>query len=353
MKKIIIVLDSFDYKNNKEKLLDSISDLCEPIFFYTKYENTIIQLFQKAPYIGGLLTHVTYWILSAIYALKLLLMSKRIDTVVFINPIVGFFYSLIINALPCNVKIHISGFLFEPKSNKIYYFLRKKLVLIAYRKVTNIIVYGNEEIHYYSNIFPSLADKFLYVQYGRDYDSISNINFLSDRPYVASGGRSNRDYSTFFQAMSNVIQKDKGLYSIVATRPECITSGMNIPLNVRVKYGITLNQFGAFLEKSLFVVLPLKDIGLSAGHMALFEAMYHKKIIIVTDIPSIRNYVDDRHVLFYDPNDSEDLANKILYVASNIDSDVLKNLKNDAYTYYQDHYSFKAMLYRIIKQISV
>lgn len=93
--KCLIVLDSFEYKEIESGLYSNLIDLVDPVFFYSKYENRITEVFQKTKYVGGLLTHITYWLLSITYALRLFNNKfDKIENIIFINPIVGIFYSL-------------------------------------------------------------------------------------------------------------------------------------------------------------------------------------------------------------------------------------------------------------------
>ena len=72
MERTVIVLDSFEYKLKEKELQKSIENICNPIFVYTKYENALTEIFQRTKLVGGFLTHISYWLLSLIYALRLL-----------------------------------------------------------------------------------------------------------------------------------------------------------------------------------------------------------------------------------------------------------------------------------------
>lgn len=341
----LIVLDSKEHKTQEIDLIMSLSHYCNPVFTYSEYENKSIQFFHKLPFIGNFLTHVSYWWLSFIKAIVIILKYRSYKHKVFINPIVALFYTLLSRLMNRNEVITIAGFLFEPKSNKLYYCFRKDIVNFAYKKVKKIIVYSCSEIDYYNNQFPLLAPKFSFVPYGRNFNYSNNEEYFSNKNYISSGGRSNRDYHTLLQAMKDLI--DKNIHCEIATRPECISETIKTP-NVRIKYGITLNQFGSFIQKSAFFILPLKNADISAGHMALLEAMSIGKAILVTDIPAIRDYVSENEVFFYIPNDSKDLANKIIYLNSQIDKKLVEDKALNAKLKYEQSYTFKTFLIRVI-----
>lgn len=345
MEKILVILDSIEYKRKEVELKELLSEYCDPIFFYSKYENKLTEKFQKTKYVGGLLTHIAYWIMSFGYAIKLYF-KYDIKHVIFINPIVGIFFAGISRLLLGDRNITVAGFLFEDKSSMFYLYIRKVFVNFCYCNVSKIIVYGDAEIQQYSDCFPKLKDKFVFVQYGRDYFYEDKQSFYHNREYIASGGRSNRCYETLCKAL-DFSNTSKEYDCLVATRPECVTSGME-DSKVSFIYGITLNQFGSFIEGSKLFVLPLIDTTISAGHMAMMEAMSVRIPILITDIPAIRNYVDDQCVFFYKPYDAKDMADKIDYILNNIDSEEVHNKIENSFNLYKNNYSFNALLTRIV-----
>lgn len=349
-KDVLIVLDSYEYQVREKEFASLLEDMVHPHFFYSKYENSLTEKFAKTKYIGDFMLHVSYWALSLLYACKLMgARYKRFDTVVFINPIVGIFYSMLCRLLYRNKNITIGGFLFENKASIIYYHVRKAFVNFCYKKVSKVFVYGDNEVAYYQSIFPGLKNKFEYVRYGRDFTYNNIKDFEYNNPYIASGGRSNRKFETLCDAMELINQDGMNIDCLVATRPECVKSKMQ-KSKVKFVYGITLNQFGSFIEHSVMFVLPLQNIKLSAGHMAMLEAMSKGKPVIVTDIPAIRDYVSENEVTFYNPDDATDLANKIRYIYKNLTSEDVESKRQKAMLLYNNEYSFKALLKRIVNQ---
>jgi len=356
MEKYLIILDSFEYKSREAEFCDYISDVCDPTFFYSKYENGLTEIFMRTKYVGGLLTHITYWIISLGYAFRILIGKyRKYDNIVFINPIVGIFYAALMRSLFVNKNISICGFLFENKKNKLYLMLRKAFVIFCYKSVNKICVYGENEVKHYENIFPELKGKFQYVKYGRDFHYKDKKDLCYEDAYIASGGRSNRCYETLCKAMQ--ILKGRGITEncLVATRPECVTANME-KSPVKFQYGITLNQFGSFIKHSCLFVLPLLNTKISAGHMVMMEAMANGKPIVVTDIPAIRDYVNNSQVIFYNADDAEDMANKIQNALQKIGTPEINDMVERSKALYENEYSFKALLKRIVsnnKQLRV
>ncbi|MCG2694404.1 glycosyltransferase family 4 protein [Candidatus Parcubacteria bacterium] len=61
--------------------------------------------------------------------------------------------------------------------------------------------------------------------------------------------------------------------------------------------------------------------------LKLFEYMVSEKPIIASNIPSIREIVDEKEVVFFEPDNAEDLKNKIIFVLNNYEN-CLKLAKN-------------------------
>ena len=347
--KILIVLDSKKYKEKEDGLRNEIGNLCEPEFYFTDYENRLIKIFHGISGIGNFLSHISYWMLSLVAAISLFAKKRGnlYRSKVFINPIVGIFYCFLLAIFDGRDRVTVAGFLFVDKKSKLYLVLRKAFVRFAYGRASKIIVYSRGEVQVYSKLFPRLAQKFVFVRYGRDYDIFAEREYESCAPYVASGGVSNRDYDTLARALNILEKRRPSMICKIATRPDSCTLSCN-PGNLALLHDIRLETFGSFLAKSLFVVLPLKDTPLSAGHMALLESMYRRKIIIVADIPGVRDYVDESTVYFYKAGDSSNLAEVIDYVFENMESEIVQGKAVLAQNVFRSTYRFSSFLKRIV-----
>lgn len=350
--KTLFVLDSIKYKEHEKKFKNRLINYCEPAFYYTDYENRLIKFFHSVPVIGNFFAHISYWTLSFLTAIRLIIFNRgRYSEKVFINPIVGFFYCFLVSVFKLNENLYLSGFLFTKKSNKFYFELRRKLVAFSFRRVSQIFVYSSHEVKIYAAWFPELAHKFTFVRYGRDYDIFEEKQYDSTGCYIASGGVSNRDYNRLACAMKMLEEKYPDLICKVATRPNGFVMECN-PMNMKFLYNIRIESFGSFLGKSVFVVLPLRNSPLSAGHMTLLESMYRGKNILISDIPSVRDYVDEGLVFFYNPDNTQDLADKIEYLFKNKDSMDLKKRSEKLREVYESSFCFGAFIERIAGIVS-
>ncbi len=348
-RRMTIVLDSYKYKIKEHIIKNEIKSLCSPNFIYTDYENRLIKFFHGIPHIGNVITHLLYWFVSFSQAAILLQKKRSQDLILFVNPIVGFFYCLMLSIFQINGNIVVAGFLFAPKDNNFYLNIRKKIVGFAYKKARKIIVYSNLELAEYSIIFPKLSSKFKFVPYGRDFDIFQENEYISKEKYVATGGGSNRDFQILENALKQTNKHSVKVKFKIATRPECFTNHGEIS-NLEVIYGIRLDRFGSFLSKSKFIIIPLKDKRISAGHMTLLESMYRGKIILITDFPVVRDYVSSNEVYFFKANDSNDLSEKINYLLSNTNNSKVKAKAEASKIKYDNKYMFKFFIKRLVHE---
>ncbi|MHB1270919.1 MAG: glycosyltransferase family protein [Thermoleophilia bacterium] len=347
-KNALIILDSYKYKGKEAMIRKNIESLCNPAFFYTDYENNLIKYFHGLKFVGNFLSHISYWTISLVLAAEILAKKKSHEIIIFVNPIVGYFYCFMLSLFKREDTVCIAGFIFEKKENRLYLALRRKFVNFAYRSASCLIVYSNIEVEQYGQMFPKLANRFKFVRYGRDYDIFGENKYSSAQPYVASGGGSNRDFGTLITALKILEKKNPEIFCQVATRHDAL-SITHQPANLQVLHEIRIDRFGSFLENSLFVVIPIKNNFISAGHMALLESMYRQKVIIATDVPVVRDYASDSEIFFYQADDSNELAERMDYVFNNIKSDEVKLKALAAKNKYQSDYTFNKFIYRLIE----
>jgi glycosyltransferase involved in cell wall biosynthesis len=248
-------------------------------------------------------------------------------------------------------KAYVAGFLFVPKQYSVYYRIRKYMVIRAFKSATHLYVYSSKEPEYYSVLLPELSDKFSFMRYGRDFKIFEEDEVKINAAYIASGGASGRDFGTLAKSIKLVSEQIPDIMCIVATRPWSI-SDVEPTINLKCNFNIRLGSFGSFIDKSLFIILPLQNSILSSGHMTLLEALSRNKVVIVSENNSIRDYVDERSVIFYNSEDYSDLASKILTVYDGIDGEEIKAKAEFGHQLYCNNYTFEAFLNRLLVDIN-
>jgi glycosyltransferase involved in cell wall biosynthesis len=347
---ILIVDDSSKYRTKERQIREQIGWDDELVFYYTNYENRLIRLFHRTPLVGNLLAHLLFWCMAMISAFDIFLRHRREEHKLFINPIVGLFYCGLSRLARRSECIGLAGLLFAHKSNSIYLSLRRIFTAFCCEKAALIFVYSRSEVAEYSAIFPSLSSKLRFVHYGRDYDVFSTRSFQSERPYIASGGVSNRDYNTLAKSLSILEGQRCPVYCKIATR----TGHAPIEsesLNLEIQYDIRIDQFGNFLQSALFVVLPLFGTQLSGGHMVLLESMSRGKLLIVADAPGVRDYVGPACALLYKPEDAVDLAGAIQFALQPHNRELLETLARRGKEAFWSKYTHAHLLVRLMSSL--
>lgn len=336
----ILVLDKIDYRENHKQYTKLILEKYKSAnIYYTEYEDKLIRKVRVIPGIGKALHHLLYWVKSFNYALKIKARAEG-ATIICVNPLVAIFLGMMNKN---SFRLIMCGFLFEPKTNTFYYNTRKKFVNYVLKGIDLVVVYARQEIDYYNKIFGNTG-KFRFIKYGIDY--IVDEKYSHDLPqeYLFSGGGSNRDYKTLFEAYG-VVKDDLKVPLYLATLPYCV-QGLDTS-NINILTDVVIENFGYVMGNSEIVILSLKDTDISAGHQVMLQALSKGKPIIVNDIRAIRDYVTEDNVVFYRSGDDIDLANKIIDTYQNIEYEKEKSNKN--IKLYEKEYMFNNMLERLIR----
>lgn len=306
--KTLLILDDEKYKQKYKQIREVMRKYIgsDAQIMYTSYEDQTIRRVRNYRYIGSFLQHILYWRKSYNYAKKAL--ETAPDCIYCVNPIVGLIMGLFNNK---NRRIIIGGFLFEPKKNKLYYNLRKVITRKALKGVHTAVVYGSKEVEYYNKIFK--CKKFKFVRYGIDYDQANQYSNPLPRKFIFSGGGSNRDYKTLIDAYSAC---NESVYPLVIATQQWRLSNLDTS-RVVVLNDVVLENFGDLLRKCKLLILSLKDIDISAGHMVMFQAMSLGIPILINDITAIRDYVTEEHVMFFRTGDLNTLKSMIEKFAYN------------------------------------
>lgn len=336
-KHLILVLDRLEYKKIEEKIVIKVKKYYESVdIVYTTYETELIRKVRQWKFIGSALQHFLYWKLSYEYAQKIYRQAEGKE-ILCINPIVAIFLGN--KNKQKRYKLTMCGFLFEQKKNKLYYTLRKKFTQKAIKGMSKIIVYGSKEVEYYKKIFGKNAP-FIFVSYGIDYFENQKYEGKLPNKFLFSGGGSNRDYNTLLKAYDR-LEENLKLPMCIATNPLLVPQ--NKSEKVIILSDVVVENFGTVLGKAQCLILSLKDIELSAGHMVLLQALAEDIPVIVNRISAVEDYVTEEDVLFYRSQDVEDLKEKIAIFLNG-----QWTPKRKGSQLYQENYTFTAMLEKIM-----
>lgn len=146
---------------------------------------------------------------------------------------------------------------------------------------------------------------------------------IYDDKYIFSGGMSNRDWETLFNAAQIC---DKLKFKVVVQQKNWDKS-INVPQNVEIYYDLPLEEFNEMIRKSYKVVIPLKE-NMTSGLVVMLNSIRKGKIVITSETEFTRNFYDEKLYAtgLYQINNSEDLVNKIKYSISDVEYENMVNI---------------------------
>jgi glycosyltransferase involved in cell wall biosynthesis len=190
------------------------------------------------------------------------------------------------------------------------------LARFAMQGVDHIIVPCRREIGYYNRLLGWPPQKVTYCPIG-SYDQYVQAAPSADSGgdgYVFAGGRSDRDYQTFVQAISGTDCR-----VIINTRRFAV-AGTRLPPNVQVNDLMPFSELRSVLAHARFVVVPLRNVAHAAGLSQIVLAMSAGKAVIASRAGGAEDYVEPGlNGLLVEPNDVTELRRAILHLLHNPD----------------------------------
>lgn len=164
-----------------------------------------------------------------------------------------------------------------------------KLMQFASKSLDGLIYHMSAQRIYYEKFFPWIVDKSQFIKFGADFDffgSDRKINSIG-RKYIVCAGKNKCDWDTVVKAYKeSKIDLDLHLIGGKEERFENISGVVQIPY-------LPINDFIEQVHGAEFCVLPLEPVPFSFGQMRLLQQMALKKCVIVSNAPSILDYVED------------------------------------------------------------
>ncbi|HEY9628233.1 MAG TPA: glycosyltransferase [Coleofasciculaceae cyanobacterium] len=192
-------------------------------------------------------------------------------------------------------------------------FFRRLVMTQALDSVSHFFVSSGVEKRLYQQYFKIPADK-IDVQLWK----MGNIGYAPEEPvepgdYICALGQYGRDYATLMAAMERL----PDIHLIVIAKPHNVAN-LSVPSNVKVLTNVEGDYVMNILKFSRFMVLPLANAQMPAGHITLVSAMKLGKGVVITHSSGILDYVEDGYTA-------------LTYEAANVDSltQVVHDLWND------------------------
>lgn len=229
--------------------------------------------------------------------------SAKFDLVIAYEPRIGFFYGFLRKIL----KIGKPMILFQVILPEYKTFVGK--IKFAFEKFSVggldiLIVNSSFEKDLNKKRFG--VDKFTFIPLHADPENIFTYSSRED-DFIFTGGGAERDFSTLI----NVAQEINKKFTVI-TFSKSLLSNLKIPENVSLYYKVPQEKFIRTMAKAKIVVIPLLPTRKAAGQYMLLQAMALGKAIVISDNPSLRNYVENgKQAILVPPEDPKALKSAI------------------------------------------
>lgn len=189
-----------------------------------------------------------------------------------------------------------------------------KLMQYASKSLDGLIHHMSTQKVYYGKFFPWVVDKSRFIKFGADFDFFGNerkINPIA-RKYIVCAGKNKCDWDTVVNAYKECkIDLDLHLIGGKEKRFENIDGVEQIPY-------LPISDFIEQVQGAEFCVLPLEPVPFSFGQMRLLQQMALKKCVIVSNAPSILDYVENNQTaIVYESSNYEELKKQMSFICYN------------------------------------
>ncbi len=169
------------------------------------------------------------------------------------------------------------------------------------------VVFSRKQLDVLPRLLRVPSAKFVYMPYEAPNSASLPIS-LEIGGYVFSGGNSQRDYRTLFEAV-----RDTGIPVIVSATDPKVYAGLDVPENV-ILVAAHEPAYTRLMAASRFVVVPIvPGLVRGAGEAIVCNAMWHSRPVICADDISICEYIDEGVTGFVTPpGDAARLRERII-----------------------------------------
>lgn len=184
-----------------------------------------------------------------------------------------------------------------------------KLMQFASKTLDGVIYHTAMQEEYYKKCHPWLLDKSKYIAFGTDaefFEDMENYREKSNhKEYILSIGYNKRDWDTLIKAYEKLDTEVElhllGNDSWKSDNPK-----------IKILPPVPVKEMMRMIRGSLFGVLPLKWFNYSYGQMTLMQQMAMGKAVIVSEVPSVKDYATHNvDACFYPPEDADALAEQM------------------------------------------
>lgn len=230
-------------------------------------------------------------------AIKSLLLSRPKPTAVILGTDIEILIFALVRFLTGQrgTRIILGSFIFTNRNARWKNVLRKAYFRIVLSQVSIAIVHSKNEVEKYGEIFSGVPVKFIFVPWGTSMERRSQ--FVGGAAFapgkdrrIVSAGRSGRDYATLFRAIEALDVELRIVCDFLTEKPAANTAA-----RISILRKCYADDYLRELVDASVVVIPLAVDDISAGQMVAIQSMAFGKAVIITDTPTVRDYVTDQY----------------------------------------------------------
>lgn len=219
-----------------------------------------------------------------------------------------------------------------------------KLMQFASKSLDGLIYHMSSQKNYYERFFPWILDKSRFIRYGADFDFFSNDKKIvqTNSPYIVCVGRNKCDWFTVVKAyIASGVNLELHLIGGIEDQYN------NIDGVVQIQY-LPLTDYIKQVRGAEFCIMPLEPVLFSFGQMRLLQQMALEKCVIVSNVPSIIDYIiDNNTAVVYESHNPESLKDKINDI--HLHTTKRKQIEYNAYRFVKEKCNEKEMAKEIEK----
>lgn len=168
--------------------------------------------------------------------------------------------------------------------------IKKRLMSYAFRTVDRFVVFSEAEKSLYASFFELDINRFDVISWCMEVPKTAVPEAFLPERFICSVGGEGRDYQTLLSASR--LLPDVPL--VIVARPNNLL-GLEIPPHVLVFTNLKNEEFWGIVQKSSFVVLPLKDANTNCGHITIVGSQLLGKPIVSTYSTGTSEYLQQEH----------------------------------------------------------
>ena len=231
-------------------------------------------------------------------------------------------------------KLIVMTFIYKKRKGlvgKLYFQFIKYIVDSLY--IDKFVCFSKHECEMYSSMFNVPRSKFEYCGLTIEDEYSKYSSKIQKGDFYLSAGRSNRDYEYLCSEFKEIPNERVIILCDNFSIDNC-------PQNVEFKENVYGDEYKLLLAQSKGVIIPLKKGDISAGQLAMIQAMMFGKPVIITKTATILEYVqDDVNAIIID-NKKNSVHNAIKRL---MNKDTYEIISKNARKSFEDNYTGKQL----------